>query len=102
MASHKFYSVSPACMSKRRFIQCPPNLPPAWQIAVHQGVETVIVIADEKMHHFVHENVLKAFRRLLRQLGIEANASRLWVAAPPFRFHLLYEWGRSNKLSFGG
>ena len=78
-------------MSKRRLIQCPPDLPPAWQIAAHQGIEAVIVMADEKMHHFVREDVFEAFRRLLRQLGIKANAPRVWVAASPFRFHLLYE-----------
>ena len=63
-------------------------LPPGHEL-VHQRYEASIV-RRSAVNHFMHDNVLNALFRLLRQLSIQANRARMRVQLPTW-FHLLHK-----------
>jgi hypothetical protein len=44
-------------------------------------------MSHEQMHKFVHHNILKTGRGLLREFKIDPNAARTGCARAPFGFH---------------
>jgi hypothetical protein len=63
-------SIGPPCVREWLCIEYLTYMPPARQITVQQPHEMIIVPTGAEVHHLVHDNVLKAFSRLLRQLCI--------------------------------
>ena len=51
-----------------------------------------------KMNHFVNDDVFEEVLRFFHELRIQANMSRLVIAASPLRFHPLQEIPRHFDL----
>jgi hypothetical protein len=58
---------------------------------VHVFPELVIMVAFQQVDHLMHHDVFKAFARLLREIGVQPDATSAGIAAPPLRLHLLHE-----------
>jgi hypothetical protein len=48
-------------------------------------------MTHDKVRHFMHHYIFKTLRRLLREIGIEADGLRRGVAASPLGLHFLDE-----------
>ena len=77
-------------MRKWSTIQLHSNVRPRWVELIHEAAESIVVGAFKQMHHFVYDNVLKAFGFLLPLLRVDSNSTGFSIAIAPARFHSLH------------
>ena len=59
---------------------------PIRQISVHQRDEAGVMTTHQQVHHLVDDDVFETLRRLLREIGVEADAAGLGLQLPHFVF----------------
>lgn len=59
------------------------------KMSIQEARETVVMMTNDQVRQFVHEDVLQTFRWLPREVDIEPDISGVRVAASPFCLHLL-------------
>ena len=64
---------------------------PMRQMLIYQPDETIIMTPDKEVHHLMYDDVFEAFRRFLREFGIEPDALCVGSGTAPLRFHSLDE-----------
>ncbi len=64
-------------MSHRQAIEYLPTMFPVGHELAHQGLKPLVVGRLQDVDHFVDHDVLQALRRLLGQIGVEADGPRL-------------------------
>ena len=76
-------------MTERCRVQYLAMVPPMWQVAVHQGHESLVVMPFNEVRQFVDEEVLEALRGLLGEFEVQPDAPGATAARTPLGLHPL-------------
>ena len=80
-------SFLPCLRSQRQLIEFCAGLAPGWVLSPKDREEAITVRRLNEMNHLVHDYVFEEILRLRYELRVEADVSRLVIAAPPLGFH---------------
>jgi len=77
-------------MSRWKTVKQIPCGPPVWHKAIHLIDELRPVGRFKQMNHLMQDDVVQTLLGLFGQFGVQADGADTWVAASPFRFHMLH------------
>lgn len=84
-------SVRPLLMTDGQLIELLPAHAPLLHDSIHQRDEAGVVCRLQEVNHLVDDDVFEALGWLFCEIGVEADAVCIGVAAPPFRLHPLHK-----------
>ncbi len=84
-------SFLPCLRSQRQLVEFCAGLAPGRVVSPKDREEAITVRRLNEMNHLVNDHEFEEILRLRHELRVEADVSRLMIAAPPLGFHPLQE-----------